>query len=150
MDPVRNILLALAKHAEQARLDWQAGRAAVRARGETPSRTEAFAHHIQANLCLTAAIDAADLPATFRVHDITLSRDSLVAAQQLREIVLTYDRRSAIEAEHEAARLAYKSAFAEPVNEQEQQYIDILASLPVARRDKILDLAEEHARHPKA
>jgi hypothetical protein len=150
MDPLPSMLLVLAKRAEQARLDWQAGRAAVRARGETPGRTEAFAHHIQANLCLIAAIEAADLPANFRVYDLTLSRDPLVAAQQLREIVFTYDRGREIEAEHEAARLAYKAAFAEPINEEEQQHIDVLAGLSAARRDKVVDLAEERARYPKA
>ncbi|WDQ02234.1 hypothetical protein PVK74_10650 [Micromonospora chalcea] len=150
MDPTRSLLLALARHAEEARLRWNAERAAVRARGETPAHSEAYAYHVQANLCLITAIGAADLPANFRISDITLSRDPVAAAEQLRQVVFAYDPSGAIEAAHEAARLAYKAAFAEPVTAQEQQYIDLLASLPAARRDKVVDLAEERARHAEA
>ncbi|MEU8264701.1 hypothetical protein AB0C02_29290 [Micromonospora sp. NPDC048999] len=150
MDPTRRMLRALAKHAEEARLRWNAERAAVRARGETPARTQAYAYHVQANLCLITAIGAADLPANFRIHDITLSRDPLAAAEQLRQLAVAYDHSGAIEAAHEAARLAYKAAFAEPVTAQEQQYVDLLAGLPAARRDKIVDLAEDRARRPEA
>ena len=91
MDPVRNMLLALAQRAKEARLHWHAGRAAVRARGEVPARTEAFAHHVEADLCLLAALRAADIPAKFRVRDITLSRDPVRAAKQLCEIVYGHD-----------------------------------------------------------
>ncbi|MGC5664523.1 hypothetical protein ACN261_29485 [Micromonospora sp. WMMD723] len=149
MDPTRSMLLALAKRAEETRLDWQAGRAAVRARGETPHRNEAFAHHIQANLCLLTAITAADLPATFRIHDTTLSTDPITAAQQLRDLAPPYDRHGPIEATHEAARQAYREAFAEPITAQEQQYIDLLAALTPARRDKVIAAAEERASHPR-
>ncbi|MGR6318885.1 hypothetical protein Q2K19_31565 [Micromonospora soli] len=149
MDPSRSMLLALARHAEEARLRWHAERAAVRARGETPTRSEAYAYHVQANLCLIAAIGAADLPPDFRIYDITLSRDALAAAEQLRQVATAYDYSGPIEAAHEPARLAYKAAFAEPVTAQEQQYIDLLAGLPAARRDKIVELAEERARHPE-
>ncbi len=150
MDPTRRMLLALAKHAEEARLRWNAERAAVRARGETPARTETYAYHVQANLCLITAIGAAGLPASFRIYDITLSRDPLIAAEQLRQIVVAYDHSGSIEAAHEAARLAYKAAYAEPVTAAEQQYVDLLAGLPAARRDKITELAEDRARHPTA
>ncbi|MER5337977.1 hypothetical protein [Micromonospora sp. NPDC002717] len=144
------MLLALARQAEEARLRWNAERAAVRARGETPARTEAYAYHVQANLCLITAIGAADLPANFRIYDITLSRDPLAAAEQLRQVVVAYDHSGAIEAAHEAARLAYKAAFAESVTAQEQQYVELLAGLSAARRDKIVELAEERARRPRA
>lgn len=150
MDSTRSMLLVLARQAEEARLRWNAERAAVRARGATLARTEAYAHHVQANLCLITAIGAANLPATFRIYDITLSRDPLAAAEQLRQLVVAYDHSGPIEAAHEAARLAYKTALAEPVTAQEQQYIDLLAGLPTARRDKIVELAEERARHPTA
>ncbi|WP_435124404.1 hypothetical protein [Micromonospora tulbaghiae] len=150
MDPIRGMLLALAKHAEEARLRWNAERAAVRARGERPARTQAYAYHVQANLCLISAIGAADLPAGFRIYDVTLSRDPLVAAEQLRQVAVAYDHSGPIEAAHEAARLAYKAVFAEPVTAQEQQYVDMLAGLPVARRDKVVDLAEDRARHREA
>ncbi len=150
MDSTRSMLLALARHAEDARLRWNAERAAVRARGETPTRTEAYAYHVQAGLCLITAISAADLPANFRIYDVTLSRDPLAAAEQLRQVAVAHDHSGAIEAAHEAARLAYKAAFAEPVTAQEQQYVDLLAGLPAARRDKIIELAEERARRPQA
>ncbi|MFE9658367.1 hypothetical protein [Micromonospora sp. NPDC006431] len=150
MDPTRRMLLALARHAEEARLGWNAERAAVRARGETPARSEAYAYHVQANLCLITAIGAADLPANFRVYDITLSRDPLAAAEQLRQVAVAHDHSGPIEAAHEAARLAYKEAFARPVTAQEQQYVELLAGLPAARRDKIVELAEQRARHPEA
>lgn len=150
MDPARSMLLALARQAEEARLRWNAERAAVRARGETPARTETYAYHVQANLCLIIAIGAADLPADFRISDITLLRDPVAAAEQLRQVVFAYDHSGAIEAAHEAARLAYKAAFAEPVTAQEQQHIDLLAGLPAARRDKIVELAEERAGRPRA
>ncbi|WP_328853251.1 hypothetical protein OG994_12015 [Micromonospora globbae] len=147
MDPTRRMLLALARQAEEARLRWNADRAALRARGETPARTETYAYHVQANLCLITAISAANLPATFRIYDTTLSHDPLAAAEQLRRLVVAHDTSGPIEAAHEAARLAYKAAFAEPVTAREQQYVDLLAGLPAARRDKIVDLAEERARH---
>ncbi|MGC5332833.1 hypothetical protein [Micromonospora sp. DT62] len=148
MDPTRRILLALARQAEEARLRWHADRAAVRARGETPARAEAYAYHVQANLCLTTAISAADLPANFRLHDVTLSRDPLAAAEQLRQGATAYDHSGPIEAAHEAARLAYKAAFAEPVTAQEQQFVELLAGLSTPRRDKIIELAEERASQP--
>jgi hypothetical protein len=147
VDPLRSMLLALAKRAKETRLYWQAGRAAVRARGETPGRTEAFAHHVEADLCLLAALDAADIPASFRVYDITLSRDPVRAAKQLQELVYCHDYSGPIEAEHEAARLAYKAAFAEPISDQEQRCVEFLADLPAARRDRVIELAEDRARH---
>ncbi len=150
MDPTRSMLLALARHAEEARLRWNAERAAVRARDETPARSEAYAYYVQANLCLIAAIGAADLPADFRISGITLSRDPVAAAEQLRQVVVAYDPSGSIEAAHEAARLAYKAAFAEPVTAQELQYVDLLAGLSAPRRDKVIDLAEERARHTEA
>ncbi|MEV0429667.1 hypothetical protein [Micromonospora sp. NPDC050495] len=150
MDPTRSILLALAKKAEEARLRWHADRAAVRARGETPTRSEAYAYHVQANLCLITAIDAADLPAGFRLYDVTLSRDPLAAAEQLRQAAVAHDHSGPIEVAHEAGRLAYKAAFAEPVTAQEQQHIDLLAGLPAARCDKIIELAEERTCYRKA
>lgn len=150
MDPTRSMLLALARHAEEARLRWHAERAAVRARGETPARSEAYAYHVQANLCLITAIGAADLQSGFRVYETTLSRDPLAAAEQLRQVANAYDHSPPIEAAHEPARLAYKAAFAEAVTAQEQQYVDLLADLPAARRDKIVDLVEQRARHPEA
>ncbi|GAA3742041.1 hypothetical protein GCM10022225_27000 [Plantactinospora mayteni] len=146
MDPVRSMLLALAQRAKETRLRWHADRAAVRARGETPVRTDTFAHHVQADLCLLAALKAADIPANFRVYDITLSRDPVRAAEQLREIAYGYDGSRPIEAEHEAARLAYKAAFVEPLSDQEQQYVEILADLPAARRDKVIEEVEDRAR----
>jgi hypothetical protein len=147
VDPVRSMLLALAKRAKETRLRWQASRAAVRARGEAPNRTEAFAHHVEADLCLLAALDAADIPANFRIYDITLSRNPVRAAEQLREIVYGHDISGPIEAEREAARLAYKAAFAEPVSDQELRCVEILADLPAARRDRVIELAEDRARH---
>lgn len=146
VDPIRSMLLALAARAEEARLRWHAGRAAVRARDQIPGRTEAFAHHVQADLCLLAAISAADLPTGFTIYDVTLSKDPRAAARQLAEIVVAYSPSGPIEAEHEAARLAYNAAFAAPTTEQEQRYIDLLAALPTPRRDKIIELAEDRAR----
>ncbi|MFI7609258.1 hypothetical protein ACIBTV_29675 [Micromonospora sp. NPDC049366] len=145
MDSIRSMLLTLARHAQEARLRWHAERAAVRARGETPTRSETYAYQVQADLCLIAAVSAADLPASFRLYDTTLSRDPLVAADQLRQVTSAYDHSGPIEAAHEAARLAYKAAFAEPLTAQEQHYVDLLAGLPAARRDKIIEVAEEHA-----
>ncbi|MCW3818593.1 hypothetical protein ONA91_29555 [Micromonospora sp. DR5-3] len=150
MDPTRSMLLALARHAEEARLRWNAERAAVRARGETPAHSETYAYYVQANLCLIAATSAANLPADFRIYDITLSRDPVAAAEQLRQAVVAYDHSGPIEAAHEAARLAYKAAFAEPVTAQEQQYVDLLAGLPAPRRDKVVELAEERAHNAEA
>lgn len=150
MDPVRSMLLALAQRAKETRLRWHADRAAVRARGATPGRTDTFAHHVQADLCLLTALKAADIPANFRVYDVTLSRDPVQAAEQLREIAYGHDGSGPIEAEHEAARLAYKAAFAEPLSNQEQQYVEILAGLSVARRDKIIEAVENQARHREA
>ncbi|MFF0123783.1 hypothetical protein ACFYP7_31380 [Micromonospora arida] len=147
MDPVRSILLSLARIAEEARLRWHAERAALRARGEAPIRTGAFAYDVQATLCLITAITAADLPANFRLYDTTLSRDPLTAAAQLRQVTSAYDHSGPIEAAHEAARLAYKAAFAEPLTAREQHYVDLLVDLPNARRDKIIEEAEERARH---
>ncbi|MEU7779159.1 hypothetical protein [Micromonospora parva] len=146
MDPIRSILLSLARTAEEARLRWNANRAALRARGETPTRDEAFAHNVQANLCLITAITAANLPANFRLYDTTLSRDPLTAATQLRQVTSAYDHSGPIEAAHEAARLAYKAAFVEPLTAQEQHYVDLLVDLPAARRDKIIEVAEERSR----
>ncbi|MFF4879510.1 hypothetical protein [Micromonospora sp. NPDC000668] len=147
MDPIRSILLSLARTAEEARLRWHSERAALRARRETPTRTEAFAYDVQANLCLITAITAADLPVNFRLYDTTLSRDPLTAAAQLRQVTSAYDHSGPIEAVHEAARLSYKAAFAEPLTAQEQHYVDLLVDLPAARRDKIIEVAEERARH---
>ncbi|MET7710602.1 hypothetical protein [Micromonospora sp. NPDC005413] len=147
MDPIRSILLSLARTAEEARLRWHAERAALRARGETPTRTEASAYDIQATLCLLTAITAADLPANFRLYDTTLSRDPLTAATQLRQVTSAYDHSGPIEAAHEAARLAYKATFTEPLTAQEQHYVDLLVDLPAARRDKVIEMAEERARH---
>ncbi|MFY1683648.1 hypothetical protein ACN265_19135 [Micromonospora sp. WMMD730] len=90
-----------------------------------------------------------NLPATFRIHDTTLSTDPVTAAQQLRDIALPYDRHGPIEATHEAARQAYREAFAEPITAQEQQYVDLLAALTPARRDKVIAAAEERASHPR-
>ncbi|MFI7578306.1 hypothetical protein [Micromonospora sp. NPDC049497] len=141
------MLLALAARSQEARLSWRAARAAVRARGDNPGRSELWAYDVQAGLCLITAISAADLPATFTVYDVTLSRDPLAAAEQLREIAYGHDYSGPIEAPHEAARLAYKAAFAEPLSEQEHHLVAVLASLPAARRDKITDLVEQRARH---
>ncbi|MEU8112734.1 hypothetical protein [Micromonospora sp. NPDC048947] len=146
MDPIRSILLSLARTAEEARLRWHANRAALRARGETPTRNEAFAYDVQANLCLIAAITAANLPANFRLYDTTLSRDPLTAAAQLRQVASAYDHSGPIEAAHEAARVAYKAAFADPLTAQEQHYVDLLVDLSAARRDKIIEVAEERSR----
>ncbi|MFI6263245.1 hypothetical protein [Micromonospora sp. NPDC051006] len=148
MDSTRSMLLALARHAQESRLRWHAERAAVRARGETPARTEAYAYQVQANLCLIAAIGAADLPANFRLYDTFLSRDPLTAAEQLRQVASAYDHSGPIEAAHEMARQAYKAAFAPPLTAQEQQYVELLAGLPAARRDKIVEAAEERATSP--
>ena len=147
MDPVRSMLLALAQRAQDARLRWHAGRAATRARGEIPGRIEAFAHHVEADLCLLTALHAAGIPANFRVHDITLSRDPVTAAEQLREIAFGHDGSGPIEADHEPARLAYRALFAAPLSDQEQRYVETLANLPDARRDKVIELAEDRARH---
>lgn len=146
MDPVRSMLLALAERVNDTRLRWHAERAAVRARGETSHCTEAFAHHAQAELCLLAALRAADIPARFSIRNIILSRDPVRAAEQLCEIAYGYDISGPIEAEHEAARLAYKATFAEPLSDQEQQYVELLAGLPAARRDKIIEAVEDLAR----
>ncbi|MGW5672039.1 hypothetical protein [Micromonospora sp. NPDC003776] len=150
MDPIRAILLSLARSAEEARLRWQAERAAVRARGGAPARSDAFAHNVQANLCLITAIGAADLPANFRLYDTTLSRDPLTAAAQLRQVTCAYYPSGPIEAEHEAARLAYNTASAPLLTAEEQHYVDLLADLPPARRDKIIEAAENRARHRRA
>jgi len=141
------MLLALASRANNARLRWHAVRTAVRARGETLDRSKAFARHNEAELCLLAALKAADIPAKFRVYDVTLSRDPLRAAEQLREIAYGYYGSGPIEPEHEAARLAYKAAFAAPLSDQEQRYVEILADLPAARRDKIVEEVEDRTRH---
>jgi hypothetical protein len=90
-----------------ARLNWYAGRGAIRVRGDIPGRAETFAHHVEADLCLLTAITAADLTANVRIHNTTLSRDPLTTADQLREIASGYDRTATIEAEHETARQAY-------------------------------------------
>jgi hypothetical protein len=55
--------------AKTARLNWYAGRGAIRVRGDIPGRAETFAHHVEADLCLLTAITAADLTANFRIHD---------------------------------------------------------------------------------
>ena len=149
MDPTRSMLLALAKRAEETRLDWQAGRAAVRARGETPQRSEAFAHHIQANLCLLTAITAAALPADFRIYDVTLSTDPVAAAQQLRDIAHPYDRHGAIEAAHEAANRHTRRRSPSRSPPRNSSTSTSLATLTPARRDKIVDAAEQRASHPK-
>jgi hypothetical protein len=146
VDPIRSMLLALASLAKDARLRWHAGRAAARARDQIPSRTQEFAHHAQANQCLLTAIRAANLPTGFRIYDITLSTDPLAAAKQLDALVVGLSG-GAIEAEHEAARQAYQAAFAEPITDQEQRYIEILAGMPAARRDKIIEGAEQLARY---
>ncbi|MEV0158343.1 hypothetical protein AB0H57_32320 [Micromonospora sp. NPDC050686] len=146
MDPIRAILLSLARTAKEAELRWYANRAAQRARGETPTRGEAYAYSVKADQCLITAVTAADLPANFRLYDTTLSRDPLVAAEQLRDVACAYDPSGPIEAAHEAARLAYKTAFAEPLTPQEENYAELLAGLPAARRDKIIEVAEERAR----
>ncbi|MBT8227327.1 MAG: hypothetical protein KJO75_17770 [Dactylosporangium sp.] len=143
------MLLALATRAEEAWLRWHAGRAAVRARDQVPGRTEAFAHHVQANLCLLAAISAADLPTGFKIYDVSLSKDPHTAARQLRKIVVAYYPSGPIETEQEAARLAYKAAYAESITDQEQRYVDLFAALPAARRDKIIELVEDRARYPR-
>jgi hypothetical protein len=146
VDPIRSMLLALASLAKDARLRWHAGRAAERARDEIPGRTQEFAHHAQANQCLLTAIRAANLPTGFRIYDVTLSTDPLAAAKQLDALVVGLSG-GAIEAEHEAARVAYQAAFAEPITDQEQRYIEMLAGMPAARRDKIIEGAEQLARY---
>lgn len=147
MDPVRSMLLAVARRAKETRLHWHACRAAVRARGETPGLIEAFAHHTEADLCLLAALRAADIPANFRIRDITLSRDPATASRQLCEIAYGHDGSGPIEPDHEAARLAYRALFAELLSDQEQRCIEVLAALPAARRDKVIELAEDRARY---
>jgi hypothetical protein len=146
MDPVRAILRTLAGLTREAELGWHAGRAAVRARGQTPVHNEAFSHFAKAQQCLIAAVKAADLPAGFRMYDVTLSRDPVTAARQLCDAAHGHDDAGPIEAAHEAARLAYRTAYAEPLTDTEQRYAALLADLPAARRDKVVDLAEERAR----
>ena len=145
-DAHRAILLALAKQAREAELYWQAGTAATRARGLTPSRTEAFAHHTRAELSLLIALRAAGIPPNFHIDGITLSRDPLAAMQQLRGHVAAHQPSNPIETDHEAARLAYRHTFAAPPTAQEQHLAATLAGLPAARRDKINELAETLAR----
>jgi hypothetical protein len=146
VDQTRSILLALAGLAKETQLRWEAGRAAVRARGQTPGRMEAFAHHVIAQRCLLTALRAADPPPRFTVRDVRLSRDPVRAATQLEEIAYAHVQSGQREAAHEPARLAYTAAYAEPVTDQEQHQVEILGRLPAARRDKIFDLAEQHAR----
>jgi hypothetical protein len=145
MDSTRAMLLALAGLVTESRLRLEAGRAAQRARGQTPALPEASASFHNARRCLIAAVRAADLPADFRVHDVTLSRDPLAAADQLEELAFGYHPAGPIEAEHETARLAYREVFAAPLTDTEQRQADALANLPAARRDKILDRVERHA-----
>lgn len=147
MDPTRAILVALARRAANCRLRWQAGLAAVRARGETPTHNEAFAHHAIAELCLVDALCAADLPTGFRLAGITLPRDPVDAMTILRDHVHAWAPDNAIETDHEQARLDYRRQAAAPLTEQETAYAHLLAGLAPARRDKIIDLAESLARH---
>ncbi|GAA1596674.1 hypothetical protein J3R03_003129 [Actinoplanes couchii] len=147
MDLVRAILLALARRDKSTYLRWQAGLAAVRARGLTPTHNEAFAHHVQTELCLVDALRAADLPSGFRIDGITLPRDPVTAAKRLRDHVPAWSPDNAIETDHEQARLQYRSLAATPLNAQETAYAEMLAGLPAARRDKVIELAEHLTRH---
>ncbi|BEL05712.1 hypothetical protein Q0Z83_039030 [Actinoplanes sichuanensis] len=147
MDPVRAILLALARRANDTHLYWQAGLAAVRARRQVPQRGEAFAHAIQAELCLADALRAADLPAGFRIDGITLRPDPVDAMRQLRAHVPRLNPSGPIEAEHEQARQTYQQLAVDPLTDQEQAFAVQLADLPVARRDKVVDAAERIACH---
>jgi hypothetical protein len=147
MDPVRAMLLTLARRAKQTHLSWQAGLAAVRARREVPRRSEVFAHAVMSELCLIDALRAADLPAPFRIDGITLHRDPVTAATQLRDHVHARNPGGPIEAEHEHARQDYQRLSAEPLTESEQVAAVQLAALAPARRDKVIDAAESIARH---
>ncbi|WP_229070798.1 hypothetical protein [Actinoplanes sp. DH11] len=146
VDPAVAMLLALAGRAKEAQLYWQAGLAAARARGEVRGHTEAFAHHVEAEMCLLTALRAAPRPAGLRVNGIALPRDPVAAMRQLREHAVGYAPRAAIEAAHEPARLAYRAAFAAPLTVEEQQLVAALAALPVARRDKVIETAETLSR----
>ncbi|MEV4283495.1 hypothetical protein [Actinoplanes xinjiangensis] len=147
MDPVRAILPALARRARENHLSWQAGLAAVRARRQTPSRGEAFAHAAVSELCLIDALRAADLQAGFRIDAITLSRDPVTAMKQLRDHVYGRQRDNAIEAEHEQDRHTYRRLAADPLTDQEHAMAVQPARMPAARRDKVIDAAEHLARH---
>ncbi|MFC4071925.1 hypothetical protein [Actinoplanes subglobosus] len=144
---VRAMLLALARRAKGTHLYWQAGLAAVRARDEIPQRSEAFAHAVQAELCLTDALHAAGLPAGFWIDGITLDRDPVTAMKQLRDHVHAWTWNGPIEAGHEQARLAYRQLAADPLTDQEHALAVHLAGLIAARRDKVIDTAEHLARH---
>jgi hypothetical protein len=147
MDPVREILLALARRAKEHQLYWQAGLAAVRARREIPQRGEAFAHAAISEMCLVDALRAADLPAGFRIGGITLSRDPVDAMKQLRDQVYARNPSGPIEAEHEQARLTYQHLATAPLTDQEHAAAVQLAGMPAARRDKVIETAEHLARH---
>jgi hypothetical protein len=147
MDPVRAILLALARRAKDNHLHWQAGLAAIRARQQIPTHHEAFAHAAISQLCLADALRAADLPAGFRIDGITLSRDPVTAMTQLRDHVPGRQPDNPIEAEHEHARLAYRQLASGPLTDREQALAVQLAGLPAARRDQVADAAERIARH---
>jgi hypothetical protein len=147
MDSTRSILLRLAENANDTRLRWHADLAATRARDEVPARREMYHYQIEADLCLIAAVDAANLPAGFKVYDVTLRPDPLAAAQQLRDLAYGRAADQRIEAEHEAARLAYKAAFAEPITTAEHHLAELLADVPPVRRDKIIERVEHLARH---
>ncbi|MEV4283472.1 hypothetical protein [Actinoplanes xinjiangensis] len=147
MDPVRAILLALARRAKHNHLSWQAALAATRARSQPRQRSEAFAHAAISELCLVDALRAADLPTGFRVDTITLSRDPVIAMTQLRDHVYARRPDNAIEAEHEHARQTYRRLSADPLTDQEHAVAVQLAGMPAARRDKVIDTAEHLARH---
>jgi hypothetical protein len=149
VDSTRKVLLALGRLSSQAWLEWRAEEAAVRARLQIPRRGERFAYYAATDHCVMAALNAANLPSNFRLYDTTLSRDPIRAANQLQQIAAGTDLAGPIEAEHEAARQAYLHAAAAPPDGREQQLARDLAALPAARRDRVIDLAEQTARrHP--
>jgi hypothetical protein len=143
---VIDVLLAVAGRAKQAQLYWQAGLAAARARGDGRAPTEAFAHHVEAEMCLLAAIRAAGPPAGHRIDGLTLSRDPVKAMIALRDHAHGHGTDDAIEAAHEPARRGYRDAFAAPLSAAEQDLAQTLAGLPDARRDKVIEQAESLAR----
>ncbi|GGN93912.1 hypothetical protein GCM10010112_82710 [Actinoplanes lobatus] len=131
MDPLRAVLLALARKTHDAQQRWLAGRAALRAREQQVHRNEVFAHYMTAESCLIAALDAANLPSGYRIGGTRLTRDPVVAMQRLRD--------HPIEADREPARQDYLDAYTPPLTEAEAALADRLAALPAARRDRIFD-----------
>ena len=140
------MLLALAHRAKQVQLNWQAGLAATRARDLSRARTEAYAHHVEAELCLVTAVRAAALPPGFRLAGVALPKDPITAMVRLRDQGVAVDWNNRIEAEHELARITYRQEFAAPLSAAEQAQAQALAALKPARRDKVIEMAEALSR----